>query len=332
MAMKAMAQRSWRTGEPLDLIDLPTPEPREGEVRIRVRSIGLNPADCQLLLAPSLRAMGRIAGLAPPVVLGLDFAGIVDKVGGSVGGFQPGDRVVGGASLARFIRGPRRWRGCFADTVIANPSQICLVPDAVDLDTAVGLAIPGVTARRAIIEIGHIRQVPPADRRILVLGASGAVGQLAVQIGKLEGAFVAGVCSTKNLDLVTGLGADVALDYTTGDVLDQAREHGPYQVIIDCADAYSRRRCLSMLSRRGRFVMVAMHNPVDAVVVTLPPFRARTILGTPTATRLAPLLAAAEAGQLTVNIAERLPLTSLQEAVELSESHRMTGKLILYPE
>lgn len=275
--MKAMAQRSWNTGEPVELHDLPTPEPGERDVRVTVRSIGLNPADCQMLTAPPLRLLGRLLGPPPPVVLGVDFAGHVDAVGSAVTTFRPGDRVVGGAN---FSRGQR---GCFADTVVVRTDQICHVPDSVDLDVAVGLAIPGVTAHRTVVEIGHIRLAVPAERRILVLGASGAVGQLIVQIGKREGAFVVGVSSTKNLDLVKELGADVALDYTKGDVLTQASQYGPFQVVADCADAYSRSRCVSLLSRRGRFVMVSMHNPIDIVHTIVPRFRRVPCWGSPRA-------------------------------------------------
>lgn len=323
--MKAMAQRNWNTGEPLELIELPTPEPSPREVRVRVRSAGLNPADCQMLVAPPLRMLARLLGPKPPVVLGVDFAGEIDAVGSMVTDFRPGERVVGSAD---FSRGQR---GCFAETVLVRSDQICHVPDSVDLDVAVGLAIPGVTAHRTVVEIGGIRRVDPSERRILVLGASGAVGQLIVQIGKLEGAFVVGVSSTKNLDLVKELGADVALDYTQGDALAQARGYGPFQIVADCADAYSRRGCISLLSRHGRFVMVSMHNLADIVHTLAPPFQARAILGKPTRERLAPLMAAADAGQLKVNIAQRLPLAELEEAVRLSESGRMTGKLILTP-
>ncbi len=323
--MRAMAQRSWNTGEPLELIELPTPEPRADEVRVSVQSIGLNPADCQMLIAPPMRLLARALGPKPPVVLGLDFAGTVDAVGPQVRDFRPGDRVVGSTD---FSRGQR---GCFAEAAVVRADQVCHVPDAVDLDTAVALAIPGVTAHRTVVDIGHIRRVEPSQRRVLVLGASGAVGQLTVQIAKHEGAVVVGVCSTKNVELVKELGADIVLDYTRGDVLEQARQYGPFQIVADCADAYSRRKCLSLLSAQGRYVMVSMHNVADAVYTLIPPFQARTILGRPTRDRLAPLMAAADAGQLTVNIAQHLPLTSLQEAVDLSESHRMTGKLILHP-
>lgn len=307
------------------MVELPTPNVGTHDVRVRVQSIGLNPADCQMLIAPPLRLLARLLGPKPPVVLGVDFAGEIEAVGSAVTDFRPGERVVGGTN---FSRGQR---GCFAETVVVRDDQICRIPDSVDLDTAVGLAIPGVTAHRTVVEHGHIRRVAPAARRILVLGASGAVGQLIVQIGKLEGAFVVGVCSTRNVGLVKELGADVVLDYTQGDVLEQARAYGPFQVVAECADAYARRQCVSLLASTGRFVMVSMHNPLDIVHTAIPPFQTRTLLGNPTRRRLEPLMAMAGAGHLTVNIAQRLPLASLEEAVKLSDSGRMTGKLILQP-
>ena len=145
-----MAQRSWNTGEPLELVELPTPNVGTRDVRVRVESIGLNPADCQMLIAPPLRLLARLLGPKPPVVLGVDFAGEIEAVGSAVTDFRPGERVVGGTN---FSRGQR---GCFAETVVVRDDQICRIPDSVDLDTAVGLAIPGVTAHRTVVEHGHI--------------------------------------------------------------------------------------------------------------------------------------------------------------------------------
>ncbi|MQS15723.1 NAD(P)-dependent alcohol dehydrogenase [Streptomyces kaniharaensis] len=323
--MKAMAQRTWKAGERLELVELPTPEPRKGEVRVGVQAIGVNPVDWKMRSYGPLRLAARLLGPKPPVVVGVDFAGVVDAVGPGVVGFSPGDRVVGGTD---FSRGQR---GSYADTVVVREDQLWPVPDSVDIAVAAALPVSGVTARMAVVDLGRIRRERPGDRRVLVLGASGAVGQLALQIAKLEGAFVAGVCSAKNADLVVGLGADAVLDYGRGDALVQARAHAPFHLVIDCVGSYSGAGCRALLSSRGRHIMVAGDDPAAVAQMLVAPSRSRGILGRPTGRRLEPLVAAVADRSLQVAIARTLPLTAAEEAHRLSRSGRMTGKLILLP-
>lgn len=320
-----MAQRTWDPAETLELTELPTPAPKRGEVLVKVQAIGVNPVDWKMRTSGPLRLAARLLGPKPPVVIGVDFAGVVESVGPGVTRAAPGERVVGGTN---FSRGQR---GSYADTVLVREDQLCRIPDAVDIAVAAALPVSGVTAWMAVIDLGGIRKVAPAARRVLVLGASGGVGQLAVQIAKLEGAFVVGVCSTKNVEMVRDLGADVVLDYTQGDALEQARAHRPFQVVVDCVGSYSGAGCRALLSSSGRHVMVAGDEPSAALQVLVPPFKSKSILGRPTGARLEPLVVAVAAGKLHVEIAQKLPLTSAEEAHRLSRTSRMTGKLILEP-
>lgn len=323
--MKAMAQRTWDAGAQLELVELPSPQPGKHEVRVSVQAIGVNPVDWKMRSSGPLRFAARLLGPKPPVVVGVDFAGVVDAVGPEVTRVAPGDRVVGGTD---FSRGQR---GSYADTVLVRQDQLCRVPDSVDIAIAGTLPIPGVTAWMSVVDLGRIRRAPSSERKVLVLGASGGVGQLAVQIAKLEGAFVVGVCSTKNVELVKSLGADAVIDYTQGDALTQAAEHGRFHVIVDCAGSYPGTRCRALLSSEGRHIMVAGDTPDSMLQILVPPFKSKSILGRPTGERLEPLVAAVAAGKLRVNIAKKLPLTSAEEAHELSRSGRLTGNLILEP-
>ncbi|HEU4361697.1 MAG TPA: NAD(P)-dependent alcohol dehydrogenase [Mycobacterium sp.] len=323
--MKAMALRTWQAGAPLEPLELATSQPRRGEVRVRVQAIGVNPVDWKMRSSGPLRLAARLLGPRPPVVLGVDFAGVVDAVGPGVTRIARGDRVVGATNFAR------GQRGSYADTALVREDQLCRLPDSVDIAVAAALPVAGVTAWKAVVDLGRIRQEQPAGRRVLVLGASGGVGQLAVQIGKLEGSFVVGVCSTTNVERVQGLGADVVLDYTRGDALGRARTHGPFHVVIDCVGGYSGAGCRSLLSPRGRHIMVAGDEPDAVRQLLVAPVKSKPILGRPTGERLEPLVAAVAAGELRVEIAQRLPLASVEEAHRLSRTSRMTGKLILEP-
>jgi NADPH:quinone reductase-like Zn-dependent oxidoreductase len=322
--MRAMAQRSWKQGEPLELVELPTPEPRAGEVRVAVKTIGVNPVDWKMRSSGPLRLAARLTGPPAPIIVGVDFAGVIDAVGAGAR-LAAGARVVGGTNFAR------RQRGSYADTVVVREDQLCPLPDGVDFDVAGSLPITGVTAWRAVVELGGVRRVPAEARRVLVLGASGGVGQLAVQIARLEGAFVAGVCSSKNVELVRSLGADAVLDYHQSDPLAQAEALGRFHVVIDCVGSYSGPRCRRLLSRGGRHVMVAGASPSAMAQALLPPFSSKIILGRPTGARLEPVVAAVAAGTLRVRIAHRLPLAEAEEAHRLSQTGRLTGRVILVP-
>ncbi len=320
--MRLMAQRSWRKGEPLALVELPTPEPAPDTVRVSVHAIGVNPVDWKMREKGPLRLAARLLGPEPPVVVGVDFAGVVDAVGGRIRLVKPGDRVVGGTD---FSRGQR---GSYADTVFVREDQLCAVPQAVDLDEAGALPVAGVTAFLSLFGIGRLR---PGEKA-LVLGASGGVGHLAVQLAKrtLQG-FVVGVCSAKNAAFVRGLGADVVLDYTAGDALAMARAHAPYQVVMDCVGGHSAAGCRRLLAPGGRHVMVSGESVGSMLQPLTPPFSSRPLLGRPTGARLQPLVDAMVAGQLKVHLAARFALADAEQAHRLSQSGRVAGKIVLLP-
>jgi NADPH:quinone reductase-like Zn-dependent oxidoreductase len=258
-----------------------------------------------------------------PVVVGVDFAGVVEAVGHGVVDVAVGARVVGGTNFAR------GQHGSYADTVLVRADQVCAIPDSVPFDVAGALPVAGITAWRSVTEY---RRMAPG-RRALVIGASGGVGQFAVQIAKrvCNADLVAGICSGKNAALVQRLGADVILDYNAGDPLEQARVHGPFDIVVDCVGTYRPSACRAVLGHRGRHVMVAGDSGRSMAQVIVPPFRSRAILGSPSGARLKPLVEAVAVGKVVVNIAERMPLTDAEAAHQKSQTGRLIGKLVLLP-
>jgi NADPH:quinone reductase-like Zn-dependent oxidoreductase len=320
--MKLMAQASWKQGEPLAIVELPTPEPSADEVRVAVSAIGVNPVDWKMREKGPLRIAARLIGAPPPVVVGIDFAGVVDAVGTRVAGVRVGDRVVGGTDFTR------KQRGSYADTVFVRADQICALPEGFDIEVAGALPVAGVTAWMSVVELGRLR----AGQRVLILGASGGVGHLAVQIAKhVQGGFVVAVCSAKNEAWVRGLGADVVLDYAAGDPLVQAEPHGPYQAVIDCVGSYSGAGCRALLGPEGRHVIVSGDTIGAAIQPFLPPFTSKAVLGRPNRARLEPVVRAVAAGQLRVEIAHRFALADAEQAQALSKTGRVTGKILLHP-
>jgi NADPH:quinone reductase-like Zn-dependent oxidoreductase len=320
--VKLMAQRSWRRGEPMALVERPTPEPRPDQVRVAVHAIGVNPVDWKMREMGPLRLAARLVGPPPPVVVGVDFAGVVEASGARVAGVRVGERVVGGTD---FSRGQR---GSYADTVLVRPDQLCPLPDGLDFEVAGALPVAGVTAWRSIVELGRLAPGQAA----LVLGASGGVGQLAVQIARhVRGGRVVAVCSGANAALVAELGADPVLDYEKGDALAQARPYGPYQVVVDCVGSYSGAGCRALLAPGGRHVIVSGESPAAIAQLLVPPFSSKAVLGRPTGARLAPVVAAVAEGRVRVHIARRFALAEAEEAHELSRTGRVAGKIVLFP-
>jgi NADPH:quinone reductase-like Zn-dependent oxidoreductase len=323
--MHVMGQPTWAPTDPLMPLNLPTPQPLDGELRVSVRAIGVNPVDWKMRSRGPLRLAARLLGPAAPFVPGVDFAGVVDAVGRGVSEVRVGDRVVGGTD---FSRGQR---GSYADTVIARPDQVHVLPDSVSFETASALPVAGVTAWMSVVDLGGLRDAPADRKRVLVIGASGGVGQLAVQIARAEGAFTVGVCSGRNADRVRALGADEVLDYQAGDPLVAARAFAPFQVVVDCAGGYSPAACRALLGSGGRHIMVPGETVGAALQVLVPPFSSRLLLGRVTTERLAPLMALLAQDRLHVEIAHRLPLAEAEQAHTLSQSGRVAGKIVLIP-
>jgi NADPH:quinone reductase-like Zn-dependent oxidoreductase len=208
--VKAMAMDSWAKDAPLRLVELPDPVPGPRDVRVRVKACGVNPVDWKMRSYGPLRLAARVIGPPPPVVVGVDFMGVVDAVGARVTACRPGDRVAGGTIFAR------GQRGSMADTVCVREDQVVPVPPSVPDDVAGCVGVVGATAQLSLVDVGRL----PRGGRVLVLGASGGVGQLVVGLARqAHDAVVVGVCSARNVGLVRDLGAAHVIDYGAGDPL-----------------------------------------------------------------------------------------------------------------
>lgn len=325
--MKAMTLSSFQLGEPLVMMNLPDPEPAFGQVRVLVKAIGVNPVDWKMRTYGPLRwavRMLRWVGVSKgPLIIGVDFAGVVDAVGPGVSEFKIGDRVVGGCDFSNGLP------GSYADTVVVKQNQITHLPDNIPFDVGGALPVVGVTAWLSVVEMGQVI----AGKRLLVLGAAGGVGQFVAQLAKnVCEAYTVGVCSTKNLERVRQLGVDVVIDYSQGDALLQAKQHGPFDCIIDAVGDYSGSVCRSMLVPGGKHIMVSADKISSMVQIFVPPFSSKILLAKPTGERLKPVVEAVSSGKISVEISKRMPLEDAEKAHELSKTHRITGKIVLQPE
>lgn len=202
--MRAVAQDRYGPPERLAPIRLPVPVVGPRDVRVRVHAAALHPGD--VFVAQGRPYLLRLAfGLRRPGrgVVGRDLAGTVEAVGARVTAFAPGDAVFGWTAT-----------GSLAELVAAPADHFVRVPAGLSMAEAAALPTSGLTALQAWRDVARLRP----GQRVLVVGASGGVGHLAVQVAKALGAHVTAVASARNLDLLLTLGADVVIDYRTTDV------------------------------------------------------------------------------------------------------------------
>lgn len=312
--MRAMIFRTYGGPEVLELAELPRPVPGPEQVLIRVHKSSINPIDWK-------RASGKLRLLMPvqlPSVPGFDVAGEVVEVGPGVTAFAPGTRV-----HARLAGGVG---GAAAEFTLAGLDVTAPMPAGMDMATAAGLPLAGMTALQGLRDRAGV-PMQGARERILVVGASGGVGHLAVQLAVAAGATVVGVCSTRNVELVKGLGAHEVIDYTRPDPY---AGQAPFDVIFDCVGG-SPGPWLVRLTAGGRFVS-AMPGPqvfLRSALNALTGRKVRAVMLKPNAADLRALDALYEAGKLRVVIDRSFPLTELRAAWERSQSGRATGKILV---
>ena len=248
--MKAVVCTRYGPPEVLRVEELATPVPAKNEVRIRILATAVTSSDCYvrgLNLNPAYRMMARLAlGWNAPrqPVLGMVLSGEVDSVGPDATSFEVGDRVFGFN---------RHHFGTYAQYVCwPEDGLLARRPANLTDDEAAAIPYGGLLALHFL----HKADVR-AGQRVLIFGASGAVGTSAVQVARYLGAQVTGVCSTANVDLVASLGATTVIDYTREDFTDQATR---YDLIFDAVgkrkSAAALRRCRQVLAPGGACVSV----------------------------------------------------------------------------
>jgi len=217
--MRAIVFERYGPPEVLSLQEIEKPVVRPGEILVKIRAAGVNPQDWHCLRGKPLLARLMVGGLLKPghQVLGSDVAGRVEAVGDGVTAFKPGDDV-----FAMNFK-----HGAFAEYVALPESKVVAAkPTALPFEEAAAVPMASVMALMGLRDKGKVKP----GQKVLINGASGGIGTFAVQIAKALGAEVAGVCSTRNLELVSSLGADRVIDYIKEDF---ARGTERYDVIFD---------------------------------------------------------------------------------------------------
>jgi NADPH:quinone reductase-like Zn-dependent oxidoreductase len=321
--MKAIVQDAYGSADVLKFRDIEVPVVGDEDVLVRVHAAGCGPDVWHLMTGMPYMARPAIGFRKPKVgVRGWDVAGTVEEVGANVTGFQPGDEVMGISE------------GSFADLAIARPDKLVPKPANLTFEQAAAVPISGITALRAVHDVGKVQP----GQKVLILGAAGGVGSLAVQIAKASGAEVTGVCSTSKEDLVRSIGADDVIEYTREDFTDGPRR---WDVIIDTAG----RRPLSLLRRaltpKGTLVIVGgdgggrwtggfFRGVLRAPVLSL--FVGQRLRGLATKVKHKDLVAVSdliEQGKVTPMIDRTYPLIEAPDAIRYLETGHTRGKVVV---
>src|SRR6266705_169007 len=236
--MKAIVYTHYGSPDVVQFKETEKPVPNAGEILVKIYAASANPLNWHLMRgAPFLARLA--GGLRKPKHprFGADLAGRVESVGNNVTQFQPGDEVFGA------------WTGSFAEHAAVPENRVALKPTNSSFEEAAAVPVAAITALQGLRDKGQIH----SGRKVLVNGASGGVGTFAVQIAKVFGAEVTGVCSTRNVDLVRSIGADHVIDYTQEDF---TRNGQHYDLIYDTVGNRSVSDIRRALTSKGTLVLI----------------------------------------------------------------------------
>ena len=301
--MKAVVIHEYGNNDVVQYVEVERPEPKADEILMRVHAAGVNPVDWKIR-----GGMGQRLGLTLPITLGGEIAGTIEKVGGDVRDFQEGDAVYG------IIKS-----GGFAEYAIAKTGDVAPKPASLDFVSTAAVPLGALTAWQAIFDLANLGQ----GQKILITGASGGVGSLAVQLAKAKGAYVIGTASARNEEFVRGLGVDEFVNYTEQPFEDVVKN---VNVVFDTVGGDTFEKAFQTL-KTGGFLVTSVAFPADEAQKF--GVRAARVQCKPNAEQLAAISEWVNAGKLRAHVATVLPLAEVKQAFQLSESRRTRGKIVL---
>jgi NADPH:quinone reductase-like Zn-dependent oxidoreductase len=313
-----MPERVLRLGE------IEVPSIGADDVLIRVRATSVNTPDWATVEgAPYIMRLG--IGLRRPKrrVRGSDIAGVVEAVGQQVTDLAPGDEVFGTT---------RGGVGAFAQYAVAPATQLIKKPAGLTFTDAAASVMSGLAALVAIRDVAQVS----AGSRVLINGASGGVGMMAVQIAKALGAEVTGVCGTRNIELVASLGADHLIDYTREDFTQSGRR---FDVILDNVLNHPPKAVARVLAPNGTFMpnslgytgglFAGLPRMARAVLMGLGSTNVKLVSPAMNRENLTELRRLLESGEVRVVIAQTYPLGQAARAVAHMLGHHPSGKIAI---
>lgn len=312
--MRAVYYDEFGSTDVLKIGQLDISEIKEGEVLVKIKAAAINPVDAAV-------RKGLLKNHLPyqfPIIPGWDVAGIVEERGFSARRFKAGDEVYA------YARRPTVHFGTFAEYIVLPESYLAICPKNLSFEEAAGIPLVGLTAYQSLFDAGNLQE----GQTVLILGASGGVGSLAIQLAKAKGARVIGVASKRNHAHMKKLGADETVDYKDVNIGNTVKNIIPdgVDLIFDCASGETLHQSLSALKSTGMLVSILNHGEnIDKHI------RFQYVFVEPNATELAHLCELAEKGKLQVPVSKTFNLDNAVEAFKQIETHHTTGKIVIVP-
>ncbi|MEJ7665064.1 MAG: NADP-dependent oxidoreductase [Hymenobacter sp.] len=306
--MKAVRYHQYGGPEVLVMEHVQKPVVGPGQVLVKVKAAGINPIDWKL------RA-GEMTAIIPvqfPVTVGRDLAGVVEAVAEDVESFRPGDAV--------YAVMPKEAFGAYAEYALLDQSHVALKPETLDFIQASTIPMSALTAWQSIVDIGELK----AGDNILVHGAAGSVGSMAVQIAKALGAQVTGAAFEKDKAFVESLGTDRFVSYDAGPFENVVQDQ---DIVLDTLAGEIQDRSWSTLKPNGILVTTLVlgdqEKPKQFGV------RAANTVSGPSGAQLKQIAQLIDSGKISTRLGLVLSLDEAAKAQELSQSHSIKGKIVL---
>lgn len=304
--MKAIITTRQGGLETLTIEEVNTPVIKPDELLINIKAIGVNPIDS------TIRTKGF--GFTFPLILGLDFSGIVTEAGPLVSGYKKGDRVVG-------VRPSYMEPGAYAEFTTVKASQIALLPEDISFETAAALPVAALIAHEAVFSDMKLKQ----GEKILIHGGAGGVGTFAIQFAKLAGAYVYATSSPENFDYLRELGADEVIDYHQKNF----ESASGIDAILDTQSGETQALSIPLLKVGGIIVNILAAFPVKSDRVDRREILAINRSYRPDEKALKEILQWVSAQKIKVEIQEIIPFAEVRKAHEIVEAGHVRGKIIL---
>lgn len=321
--MKAIEIHAYGGPEVLTYKEVPRPIAGPGEVLIRVAAAGVNPSDWKTRSGfadfPESRRPPRPS---LPLILGHDVSGIIEAIGPDVTLFHPGDAVYGQTRLGEALTGGTgTYMGAYAEYTTTFATNLAHKPATIDHLHAAAVPTAALTAWQALFEYGKL----VAGQSVLINGAAGGVGHLAVQLAKARGARVIGVASGRHEAFLREIGVDHFIDYTTTPLEQAGRD---VDLVLDAVGAREGDRLLNILKQGGRLVplFLGQYSAERAAEASI---TISLCLMHPDATQLSEIGKLIDLGHVHIALEMVVPLWEAHQAHKHGESQHLHGKIVL---
>ncbi len=304
--INAIQVHNYGNADQLKFEQIAQPEPKEGEVLVRVHAAGVNPMDWKI-------RSGALKDFMPkslPYIPGDAFAGTIEKVGAGVTTFQVGQEVFGRGS-----------QGTYTQYAIAPANTTALKTKTLSFEEAATIPIGATTAWQGLFDHGNLQE----GQRVLILGGSGGVGLFAVQLARWKGAHVISTTSTPNVDFVRSLGAETVIDYTQTQVEDEVHD---VDLVLDTVGGNALATAWPTLKRGGTLITIA-GQPDEAKASQLG-IHASRFSAQSTSELLAQFAKLIDEGQIKAIVGDTFSLNEAAQAQELSQKGHGRGRIVLH--